>query len=333
MTKTELVTSATRAFSKVGFQLKKHSPEILAVTGVVGAVTSVVLACKSTLKVNEVLDETKINIEKVHMAKEVGLTEGGVEYTAEDSKKDLTIIYTQTGFKFVKLYAPAVIIGVAAIGCLLQSNNILRKRNMALAAAYATIDKGFKEYRERVVDRFGADVDRQLRYNIKAKEIEETVIDENGKEKTVKKTVEVMDPTKVIGYERCFDEFNSTEWERSPDYNLMFLKAQQAAANNILTARGYIFLNEIYEMLGMDKSLEEQLEEQIDETAGEEEEIIAPIVLPVVKEEASLAEENRVITISNHPVNSADVAINKAAITIPKISKIFIPPLLRSFKI
>lgn len=254
MTKTELVTSATRAFNKVGFQLKKHSPEILAVTGVIGTVTSVVLACKSTLKVNEVLDETKINIEKVHMATEVGMTEGGVEYSAEDSKKDLAIIYAQTGLKFIRLYAPAVIIGVASIGCLLTSNNILRKRNMALAAAYATIDKGFKEYRERVVDRFGADVDRQLRYNIKAKEIEETVVDENGKEKTVKKTVEVMSPMNDSSYGRCFDEFNSLAWEKDDCYNLNFLKAQQAAANHILTAKGYLFLNDVYEMLGLDKT-------------------------------------------------------------------------------
>lgn len=256
MTKTELVTSATRAFNKVGFQLKKHSPEILAVTGVIGTVTSVVLACKSTLKVNAVLDETKTNIEKVHTAKETGFTESGVEYSAEDSKKDLAIIYAQTGLKFIKLYAPSVILGVTSIGFMLTSNNILHKRNAALAAAYATVDKGFKEYRERVVERYGKDVDRQLRYNIKAKEIEETVVDENGKEKTVKKTVEVIDPTKVVGYERCFDEFNSTEWDRTPEYNLMFLKAQQAAANNILTSRGYLFLNEVYEMLGIDKTRE-----------------------------------------------------------------------------
>lgn len=254
MNKTEVVTSVTRAFNKVGFQLKKHSPEILAVTGVIGTVTSVVLACKSTLKVNEVLDETKINIEKVHMATEVGMTEGGVEYSAEDSKKDLAIIYAQTGFKFIKLYAPAVIIGVTSIGFMLTSNNILHKRNAALAAAYATVDKGFKEYRERVVERYGKDVDRQLRYNIKAKEIEETVVDENGKEKTVKKTVEVMSPMKDSDYGRCFDEFNSLEWDKEYLYNLNFLKAQMAAANNILTAKGYLFLNEVYEMLGFDKT-------------------------------------------------------------------------------
>ena len=44
MTKTQIINSVTRGLHKVGFQLKKHSPEILVVAGVVGTVASAVMA-------------------------------------------------------------------------------------------------------------------------------------------------------------------------------------------------------------------------------------------------------------------------------------------------
>lgn len=253
MKNTELVNKFSRAFNKVSFQLKKHSPEILMVAGAVGVVGSAVMACKATLKVNEIVEETKENIDKIHEATETGITQAGESYSIEDSKKDLTTVYIQTGVKFAKLYAPAVILGTASLSCILTSNNILRKRNAALAAAYATIDKSFKEYRGRVVERFGETVDRELKYNIKATEVEETVVNEKGKEKTVKNSVDILDPTSVSDYARFFDECNNN-WEKDPEYNLMFLKAQQQYANDLLKSKGRLFLNDVYDMLGYERT-------------------------------------------------------------------------------
>ena len=130
------------------------------------------------------------------------------------------------------------------------SHNILRKRNVALAAAYTAVDKGFKEYRERVIERFGKEVDRELKYNIKAKEIEETVTDEKGNEKKVKTTIEVADPNLPSPYSKFFDEA-CPEWHKNPEYNLMFLRGQQRWANDVLMGRGYLFLNEVYQALGI----------------------------------------------------------------------------------
>ena len=249
MKKTQLMTNVTRAFHKAGFQLKKHSPELFIAGGAVMTVAGAVMACKATLKVNDVMDDAKINIDKIHTATETGRTPGGKEYTPEDAKKELAIVYTQTGVKLIKLYAPAVILGAAGIGCMLTSHNILRKRNAALAAAYAAVDKGFKEYRGRVVERFGKEVDKELKYNLKAQEIETTVIDEKGKEKTVKQTVTVVGdgPSE---YARFFDD-GCTGWEKNSEYNLMFLRGQQQWANDLLVTRGYVFLNEIYKALGI----------------------------------------------------------------------------------
>lgn len=249
-----IVNNLTKTANKVGFKLRKHSPEILMVAGVVGTVTSAVMACKATLKVNEVVEETKETIDKIHTATEKGKTESGLDYSAEDSKKDLTIVYAQTGLKFVKLYAPAVILGTLSITSILASNNILRKRNIALGAAYAAIDKSFKEYRGRVIERFGEAVDRELKYNIKSQKIEEVVTDpETGKEKKVKSTVDVIDPNLYSEYARFFDD-GCKGWEKNAEYNLMFLRATQNYANDLLRSRGYLFLNDVYDMLGIDRT-------------------------------------------------------------------------------
>ena len=250
--KTDIMKNVTRNFNKIGFQLKKHSPEILVVAGVVGAVTSAVMACKATTKVHDILEDTKTKVDQVH---EVLANDNIPEekYSVEDSKKDLAIIYAQTGFEFVKLYGPSVALGVLSITAILTSNNILRKRNLALAAAYTTIDRSFKEYRGRVVERFGKDLDHELKHNIKAKEIEETVTNEDGTETTETKTVDVVNTTEYSDYARFFDEACSG-WTKDPELNLMFLKRQQSYANDLLQRRGYLFLNEVYDMLGIPRT-------------------------------------------------------------------------------
>ncbi len=248
MTIKQLTTSATRAFHKAGFQLKKHSPEILVVTGVVGTVVSAVMACKATTKVSTILDKTKTNVDAIHEC--VNNPELAEEYTKEDSQKDLAIVYAQTGLEFVKLYGPSVALGAASITSILVGHNILRKRNLALAAAYKVVDTGFKQYRGRVVERLGEQMDKELQYDIKAKEIEETVVDKKGKEKTVTKTVEVANPAAAQSpYTVCFDE-TCTGWQRDAEANKFFLLRQQDYANEKLKARGYLFLNEVYDMVG-----------------------------------------------------------------------------------
>ena len=257
---TEIVNKMTRAFHKVGFKFKKHSPEILVVAGVIGTVTSAVMACKATLKVNDVIDETKETIENIHDCVGKGLkTSDGEEYTQEVANKDLTIVYIQTGWKFAKLYGPAVLLGVASIGCMVGSNHILHKRNIALGAAFTAMDKSFKEYRGRVIERFGKDLDRELRFNTKAKQIEETVVDENGKESTVTKTVEIVDPNVAHSiYSVVFCEGN-TGWTKNAELNKVFLLQQQNYANDKLRLNGVLTLNEVYDMIGAPRTAYGQL--------------------------------------------------------------------------
>ncbi|RHU19929.1 hypothetical protein DXD92_00175 [Blautia sp. TM10-2] len=254
MKKAEIMNTLTRKFYRVGFKFKKHSPEILVGAGVVGVVASAVMACKATTKLDDVLAETKDTVDKIHdVTEHPEKIPEGKEYTVEDSKKDLTIVYTQAGVKLVKLYGPAVVLGTVSIAAIIGGHHILRKRNIALAAAYTAVDKGFKEYRGRVLERFGEEVDRELRYNIKAKEIEKTVTDANGKETVVKETVDVADPNLTSDYARFFDD-GCTGWTKDPEFNLMFLKDQQRYANDLFKSKGHLFLNEVYDMLGIPRT-------------------------------------------------------------------------------
>lgn len=251
--KTEIMKSVNGVISKAVMKLKKHSPEILVVAGIAGTVVSAVLACKATTKVAEILDETKGTLDTIHDGMETGAI-NGQEYTTEDGKKDTVVVYAQTGMKLAKLYGPAIILGTLSITSILASNNILRKRNVALGAAYAAIDKSFKEYRGRVIERFGEQVDTELKYGIKAKKFEEIEVDpETGKEKKVKKTVMIADPNLQSDYAVYFDS-KSRNYETNPDYNRMFLKAQQAFANDKLQTRGHLFLNEVLDDLDLPRT-------------------------------------------------------------------------------
>ena len=251
--KTEIMKSVNGVASKTVMKLKKHSPEILVVAGIAGTVVSAVLACKATTKVAEILDETKGTLDTIHEGMETGAI-NGQEYTTEDGKKDTVVVYAQTGMKLAKLYGPAIILGTLSITSILASNNILRKRNVALGAAYAAIDKSFKEYRGRVIERFGEQVDTELKYGIKAKKFEEIEVDpETGKEKKVKKTGMVADPNLQSEYAVYFDS-KSRNYETNPDYNRMFLKAQQAFANDKLQTRGHLFLNEVLDDLDLPRT-------------------------------------------------------------------------------
>lgn len=243
----EIMSKASGALNKIGFGLKKRSPEILVAVGVVGTVVSAVMACKATTKIGTILDETKEQLDQIHEYTGTPDAEKK-QYSVEDSKRDTAIVYAQAGVKLAKLYAPAVGLGILSISSILASNNILRKRNAALAAAYAVVDRSFKEYRDRVVERFGKEVDHQLRYNIKAEEIEETVTDEKGKEKKVKKNIEVADPD-ASGYVKYFTRSNPY-WEEDSSYVEMFLRSQQNYANDKLKADKHLTLNAVYDMLG-----------------------------------------------------------------------------------
>ena len=249
--KKELIENFNNLANKVTVQCKKYSPEIFLGLGIVGTVASTILACKATTKVEKIMENKQKHVNAVHEC----LEDKTVAYDENDSKRDLTIIYAKTGLSLVKLYAPSIILGGLSIASIVSGHQILKRRNVALAAAYAAVDTGFKKYRKNVVERFGDEIDKELRYGIKATEIETKIKDKNGKEKTKKETVfEFTNGLDGISdYARFFD-CTSAEHKKDPEYNLMFLRRQQDYANEVLKAKGHLFLNEVYDMLDIQRT-------------------------------------------------------------------------------
>lgn len=241
-----------RKLNMVGLSIKKHSPEILAATGAIGVGVGTVLACKATLKLNDILEESKETVDKIHMVGDnpEKYCKEGTTYDEDDVRKDLALVYFQTGLKVAKLYLPAAGVMGLSLAALLGSNHILRKRNAALGAALATTTQLFKDYRGRVVERFGERVDFELRNNVKTEEIETVKTDEDGNEETVTETVDVKRGADVYSeYAKCFDESNPY-YQKDAEYNLTFLRQREAEANMLLCSKGYLFLNDVYKMLG-----------------------------------------------------------------------------------
>lgn len=228
-----------RAVGRNALLIQKASPEVLLAAGIVGLVGSTVLACRATLKVSDVLDDAK---EKLELVK----TTEHEDYSDNDRSRDVSLVYFQTSVRTVKLYAPAIVLGAVSIYALTTSHNILSRRNVALTAAYSALEKGFDQYRARVVEKYGDDEDRNFRYGSQEVQI---VDEKTGRKKTVTRASH-EDPSI---YARFFDPY-STSWSKEPEYNLLFLKCQQNYANDLLHSRGHVFLNEVYDMLGIPRS-------------------------------------------------------------------------------
>lgn len=255
MADVKVLENVSRTLNKVGFTIKKHSPAILIVTGVVGAVTSTVLACKATRKLDEVLEQHKERIEAVKTLEEETKKYDPETYNETEFKQALSLAYVKAGVSVAKLYAPAAVVGVASIVSILASHKILNERHAALASAYAIVDGTFKDYRKRVVDRFGERVDYELRHNIKTEKLETIVLDENGEEKTETKPIDVIQGNVPIysEYAILFDETNPN-WQKDAELNKAFLLQIERFANDKLRLQGHLFLNEVYDMLGHERT-------------------------------------------------------------------------------
>jgi hypothetical protein len=241
----------TAVVNKVGLpllKLQKSSPQVMFVGGLVAGGAGVVLACRSTLKLSDTLSKAEEMKALAKDAFENG-TDDGTPYTEKEYGKDQTVIKVQTLLSITKLYAPAAGLLMLSAALLTGSHVTLNKRNTAAVAAYAGVDEAFKNYRSRVLDKYGRDVDDELRYG--AQVVEEKIVDEDGKTKTIK-TKRVADgvPTQ---YARFFDELCGPH-QRDPEINKIFLQSQQSYFNNLLQAKGYVFLNEVYKALDLPES-------------------------------------------------------------------------------
>lgn len=221
-------------------RVKRNSPVILMGAGTVAIIGGVIMACKATTKIDEITEEYVDRRDEIEDAKTDITTVN--TYTDKDYKKDKLANIVKTGGRFVALYAPSAAVITLGISCYLGSYGIMRKRNVALVAAYNTIDKAFKDYRDRVAEMYGVP--------------EEQAIHEAAIEKSIYEGTDDPEQQKMTQYgpyARIFDEL-SDEWVRNSEANLLTLRQREQWANQKLRERGHLFLNEVYDMLGLKRS-------------------------------------------------------------------------------
>jgi len=240
--------------SRVGRRLlvaQKHSPKIMFVAGTVGVIGTVVLAARATLKVEDLLSDHEMLKEKMEIEREAN----SERYSENDYKQDVVKLYLRTTLRLGKLYGPSILLGLASVAALTGSHVTLNRRYAGVTAAYAALDKGYREYRERVLKEVGADKEREFRYGTE----DRTIVEETA-EGPVTKTIKQINKNGLPSiYARIFDEHTSTSWSKEPGYNQMFLRSQQNYMNDLLRARGHVFLNEVLVALGMNICPEGQL--------------------------------------------------------------------------
>lgn len=245
-------TSAVKFAGKAEFTIKKNSPEILLGAGIVGFVGTIVLACRATCRADEVLEFHRRKIKDINDAKEIADAdpEGEMSYDIEIYRQDKAVRYLKTTGSLAKLYAPTIAVGTLSLACILTSRNIMQKRYLGVVAAYNGISAAFEEYRKRVRDEYGDDLDKHFRYGTTYDEL--PVYDENGKKTKEKEQVEKTETGMVMQTDdscRFFDSSNPN-WDKNPTFSMMWLRGQQNILNDILHTRGHVFLNEVYDALG-----------------------------------------------------------------------------------
>lgn len=226
-----IVTTVKTAGKTVAFAAKKYAPEILTGTGIVGIVAAGVLGAKATLRLEAFLDEAETRLLRV-------------KHNPAHTKKDLLAAYTKNVEGLLRLYGLPVTLGLASIASILAAHGIMRRRNAALAAAYAVLDKSFRAYRERVAEVIGKDEEQELYDGVRTQQ----TTGANGK-----KTTEVVRGDGFSPYARLFDEDNRY-FQPNANLNKSYLILTQAHMNDLLQARGYVFLNEVYQKLGFEET-------------------------------------------------------------------------------
>lgn len=231
----------TQKFGRQLLLAEKGAPKWLFAAGIAGTVVSTVLACKATLKLEGKLEDMQNDINDI---KSRPAPTNGVAIDVKQDRKDLAYAYAKGSADIIKLYAPAVVVGTISIAALTKSHVMLTQRNMALTAAFGALQTSFDQYRERVKEEIGEEKERDIHNGIVREKV--TV---DGKVKTVA----VKKPGFGSPYARVFDELNRN-WTKNADLNRNFILCQQNHLNDLLQARGHVFLNEAYDLLGMERT-------------------------------------------------------------------------------
>ena len=238
------------------FALKKAKPQIFVGVGVAVVTGSFVWAIVNARKIDETIEESNKKVDDIEFRKaeaEKQLADGdkSMEPILKSLNKELTKAKTESIWKmFVLMGLPCITFAGGV--CLTVGGHIIMVRRFGeVSAAFATLQKTFERYRMMNIAEHGEECDRRYRYGIVGEtEVETTVTDENGNEKTVKCKVPVTDGDGASLYSFEFSENFSRKCPKDPVSTISFLKSQEKYWNVWMQTTGkpvtlYMVLNDL----------------------------------------------------------------------------------------
>lgn len=200
--------------------------------GVTGVVVSTVMFCKAATKAEKIGAET---LAKRKIVEDVKNNESIENYSEKDYQKDIIIVWKDHVVGLITVYGPAVTLSLLSLGLILGSHGLMKKRHLALLAAYKGLEQTIAEHQQKEAG--GGKV---------VESAEGTASEEDAL------TGDEV-PTTRMKYTAIFDN-TCLNWSEVPEYNLTFLKAQQSFANEMLHARDHVILHEVLDQLGIERT-------------------------------------------------------------------------------
>ena len=243
--------SITTAFYTGVARISKHAPTILSVTASAGVIATGYLAWKAGTRFEDVegrdWDRRKECLRNADTIPD--------EDVPKIERKNRILFILDT----VRTIAPAAVVGAATITMIYFSNSISKKRLAAMGAAYATLQTAFDGYKRTMVEALGKEsVEKILKPKLPnvGKSAEE-ILSSDNKSDAANVSDAVVNSLKALSpYARVIAEESSTCWDPNEDYTSQNLAAVQLWANRRLERKGHLFLNEVFDQLGLSRTRE-----------------------------------------------------------------------------
>lgn len=237
---------------------KKHAPEIMIGGGLVGFAVTIGETVVATNKTNDILEEREER--EALIKREVS---DNPAYTPEMAENDRKQLRKATRRKLCKTWFPVVSTATASGAAILGGYRIINGRYVATAAAYKTLEDGFDRYRSNVVKEFGKDVDWRMANGYSAEEMKaiQKERDEQKKSEGSKERRKGKPSRYHSEYRYRFDPYSSRHWQRYwiPQQMLDFVQYKTRQLNDKFQSDGYLFVNDVLEAFGMEKTSEGQV--------------------------------------------------------------------------
>ena len=239
--KTLVPKSVSRVSHRSVLKIRAKSPTLLVVGGVIGFGATAVMAARATRNLDKIIDS--------HRIRRYDIVGSEVELSPRDRKNQIVGLYAGTSIQLIKVYGPTIVVGALSAAAVLSGHNVLRKRHVATMVAYSGLAEEFSQYRGRVAKSIGAEKEKEVYDGAHIEMVEDPDHPGEWKQKAV------YDQSVDAYLRPWFDETNFN-YTKDPTMNFLFLKGVQQHMNNLLEVRGHVFLNDVFDALGMQRCAE-----------------------------------------------------------------------------